>query len=232
MTQNVTRPSISEAGMRIMRQLIGQPPQTMPQLIDILQVTRTAISEQLSELIAIGYVEQTLVHRGGRGRPRFSFSATELAMRHLFEGYQDVVVPAIWRSVRLHFGDDAVETIAHDIASEISKQFTKQMKGKSHESRMRELADILDRSGRLAEYHEQKNGVEIRKFNCPFISMADETGTLCYIDRLCMQKIIGDDELAPVKLVSSRHDGNPCCTFHLDRPAQKLTQFCNLGIDI
>lgn len=232
MDQNVTRPLVSEAGMRIMRQLIGQPPQTMTQLIDVLKVTRTAVSEQLSELTAIGYVGQTLVHCGGRGRPRFSFSATELAMRRLFEGNQDIVVPAMWRSIRRHFDDEAVEKIAHDVAVEIARQFTKQMKGKSYRSRMKEFVDILVRTGRLAEYHEKKNGVEIRKFNCPFISMADETGTLCRIDRLCMQIIVGNKELAPVKLTSSRHDGNSCCTFYLDLNSKDSMQFSNLGIDI
>lgn len=232
MNRTVTRPSISDAGMRIMRQLIGHPPQTMTELIEALNVTRTAVAEQLNELISVHYVEQTLVRGGGRGRPRYLFSATELAMRHLFEGNQDIVVPAMWRAIQKYFGDEAVERISHDVAAEIALRFTSQMSDRSHRSRMKEFADILNRSGRLADYRERKNAIEVCKLNCPFASMGDDTGTLCRIDRLCMQMIVGDGDLAPVHLVDNRHEGNHCCTFRLELHGKEKTDFRNVGLDI
>lgn len=229
MSLNGSRPSIGEAGMRIMRLLIGHPPLTMTEMIDALHVTRNAITEQINDLIANHYVRQTQERDGGRGRPRYLFSATELAMKQLFEGYQDVVVPAMWRSLRRQLGDEAVEQIAQDVADEIADRFIRQMHARTPQGRIREFFDILERQGRLVEINEKKNAIEIRKYNCPFISMSDETGTLCYIDQLCMRQILGEGEPAPVKLISSRNEGNPCCTFRLDLSPKTGPQFCNLG---
>ncbi len=208
---NVTRPSISESGMRIMRLLIGHPPQTIVQLIESLNITRTAVTEQIDELILSGYVERTIERCPGRGRPRYLFTATKLAMRHLFEGNQDIVVPAIWRSVKKHFGDAAVVTVCHDVAMEVAQTFINQISSEHPKDRMKEFVNILLCCGRLAEFHEKNGVAEIRKFNCPFVSMTDGTNTECFIDHLAMQKIVN----APLEVSRSRHDGHPCCTFVL-----------------
>lgn len=229
---NATRPSISEASLRIMRQLIGHPPRTVSELIGALHVTRTAVMEQIAELMDHHYVEQTIQRDGGRGRPRYLFSATDLAMRQLFEGHQDVVVPAMWRSIRNRYGDESVESVARDVAREISEKYLRQIVSRTYRGRIKELCNLLTCQGRLVECREKKNSIEICKFNCPFISMADETGTLCYIDRLCMQLVVGSGEPAPVKLVSSRNEGHPCCTFQLDLSPKKEMKFYNIGLDI
>ena len=61
---------ITSAGMRIINLLVGQPPLAIAEMIDNLNVTRTAITEQLSELIEAGYVERTVEKLSSRGRPR------------------------------------------------------------------------------------------------------------------------------------------------------------------
>ncbi len=211
---NATRPSISESGMRIMRLLIGQPPQTILQMIDSLRITRTAITEQVRELVAAGYVDQAIERSAQRGRPKYLFSATDQAMRQLFEGNQNVVVPAIWRSLRKHFGEEAVAKVCRDVSDEVAQIFIDQITSADPKNRMKEFVNILLGCDRLAEYKEKEGAVEIYKHNCPFISMADDSGALCCIDRLAMQKIIG----APLEVTQSRKDGFPCCTFSLKYP--------------
>ena len=107
----IIRNSISAVGTRIMRLLIGQSPKTMTELIEATGVTRTAISEQLSELISSGYIQQKLERLPGRGRPRYLYSATEYALKKLFEGYQSILVPAAWRAIKKHCGADVVDTV-------------------------------------------------------------------------------------------------------------------------
>lgn len=224
--------SISEPAMRIMKQLVGRPPQTISELVKSLDVTRTAVCEQLDELIARRYVHQSREHDGRRGRPRYLFSATDLAMRQLFEGNQDVVVPAMWRSIRQHFGDEAVDTIVFDIARELAEKFVHLITATTFRGRMKEFVALLMRHGRLVELHEQKTHFELMKFNCPFSSMADDTGVLCCIDRLAMQLIVGNGQIAPIQLVRSRNDGNHCCVFHLDLFGKSTSKFYNYGLDI
>ena len=56
--------AVSAAGMRIIRLLVGCPPKSIAELIDATEVTRTAVTEQLSELVAAGFVERTIQRYG------------------------------------------------------------------------------------------------------------------------------------------------------------------------
>lgn len=230
--KNAERPMISEAGMRIMRQLVGHPPQTMSDLVQALHVTRNAVTEQMDELIARNLVRQTLEDGKRRGRPRYLFTATENAMRHLFDGHQDIVVPTMWRMVRKYYGDEAVGTLVDEIAREVSDFYRCQMKCRTCRDRAREFVDLLIDNGRLIECRETRHCIDICKFNCPFASMADVTGNLCCVDRVAMQLIIGNGKRAPVRLVASRNEGNPCCTFRLDLNAKNASAYQNCGLDI
>lgn len=234
MTTNTTaaRTSIGESAMRIMRRLIGHPPQTISELAKSLNVTRTAVTEQINELIALHLVRQTRQHGGRRGRPCCLFSATDLAMRRLFDGNQDIVVPAMWRSIREHFGDEAVDMVVFDIARELAEKYAPLITSTTLRGRMQEFVMILARHGWLVELHERSTHFELLKFNCPFGSMADDTGTLCCIDRFAMQLIVGNGQVAPIRLVQSRNDGNHCCVFHLDLHSKPTSKFCNCGSDI
>ena len=91
--------TISPAGLRIMKLLVGNPPQTVAELIRAAGVTRTAVTEQLNELVAAGFVERDTQRLPGRGRPRHLYRATDAALVLLFASNQRLVVPAIWRAI-------------------------------------------------------------------------------------------------------------------------------------
>src|SRR3972149_778842 len=90
---------VSAAGMRVIRLLVGAAPPTVFDLMDATGVTRTAITEQLNELVAGGFVERTVERLPGRGRPRHLYRATSAALLLLFASNQRLVVPAIWRAI-------------------------------------------------------------------------------------------------------------------------------------
>lgn len=223
---------ISEAGMRIMRRLVGQAPQTMSDLVQALQVTRNAVTEQMDELIARNLVRQTQEDGGRRGRPRYFFTATEKAMRRLFDGYQDIVVPTMWGLIRKHHGDEAVELLVDELAREVSDLYLRQLKSRSCRDRAREFVGLLSGNGWLIECRETRHGIDICKYNCPFASMADATGNLCCVDQAALQLIIGNGKRAPVRIVASRNEGHPCCTFRLELNKKKEPEYPNCGLDI
>jgi predicted transcriptional regulator len=76
--------TISAAGLRVVRLLVGNPPQTVSSLIRATGVTRTAVTEQLNELIAAGFVERDTERLSGRGRPRHLYRTTQAALVLLF----------------------------------------------------------------------------------------------------------------------------------------------------
>ena len=205
----MNRTGVSEAGMRIMRLLVGYPPQQMNDLIRMTGVTRTAITEQINELIDAGFVEQTIERFKGRGRPRFLYSATMVALKQLFEGNQGVVVPAIWKAVRRYCSPDTVMKICEDVAQDIADQFNPRIVATDPKERMRKFYEIISEN-RLSQLTDNGNEVSVSKMSCPFISMQDESGTICMIDQLTMSKIIGPS----VRRTCCRYqDDGTCCTY-------------------
>jgi len=194
-----------------MRLLIGQPPKTMTELIEATGVTRTAISEQLNELISSGYIQQKLERLPGRGRPRYLYSATEYALKKLFEGYQNIVVPSAWLAIQKHCGDEVLTKVCDDISNDLAEHFNKQIESDIPEKRLQEFTDIVCRSGRLGACRIDGDNVEYDKLSCPFVSMYDGSGIVCEIDKLSMSKIVK----APVERVNCRLEGSPCCTFRI-----------------
>jgi predicted transcriptional regulator len=75
---------ITAAGLRIVKLLVGRPPQSITGLLTDVGVTRTAITEQLNDLAAAGFVERQAQRLPGRGRPRFLYRATDAALVLLF----------------------------------------------------------------------------------------------------------------------------------------------------
>jgi len=192
-----------------MRLLIGHLPQQMNDLIRSTGVTRTAITEQINELIEAGFVEQTIERAKGRGRPRFLYSATQLALKQLFEGNQDIVVPAIWKAVRRYCNPDTVMKICNDVAQSLADQFNPRIEATDPKDRMRRFYNLTCKPGRLVEIDDSGNEVSVHKLSCPFISMYDESGTICMIDELAMKKIVGPN----VRRTSHRYENGTCCTF-------------------
>ena len=80
--------TVTAAGMRLMKLLVGQPPQAVSELVRMAGVTRTAVAEQLDELVAAGLVERQTQRLSGRGRPRHLYRATNTAISLLFTGRQ------------------------------------------------------------------------------------------------------------------------------------------------
>ena len=68
--QDVAETVISSTAMRIVKLLVGNEPRTIADLVDETGVTRTAVTEQLNELVAGGFVEKTTERVIGRGRRR------------------------------------------------------------------------------------------------------------------------------------------------------------------
>ena len=62
--------TVTPAGLRVVKLLVGNPPQSIADLMDATGVTRTAVTEQLNELVAAGFVERRTERVAGRGRPR------------------------------------------------------------------------------------------------------------------------------------------------------------------
>ena len=203
--------TVSAAGLRIVKLLVGNPPQTVSDLIDSTGVTRTAITEQLNELVAGGFVEKSTEKLSGRGRPRHLYQATDASLLLLFTTNQKLVVPAIWKSIQEIGGDDLKMQVLKKVGQLLANHYLPRITAKNPEDRLKQLMELMNEEGSLVEVREVNGDLVLLRRSCPFISMVDEERAICTVDQDVMSHVVGKQ----VRRSACRHDGAPCCTFEI-----------------
>ena len=205
--------TISAAGLRVVRLLVGNPPQTIADLARATGVTRTAVVEQLDELLAAGFVARETQRLTGRGRPHHLYRATDDALVLLFPGNQSLVVPAIWSAVRDLGGDDLLKKVIKRVGRALAEHYNRKITAKRPQDRLRQLVALLAAEGELVDAVESgKQHVSLRKRSCPFISMLEQQRLVCQVDLEMLSAVVGHR----VRQTAFRRDGHPCCTFEFD----------------
>ena len=197
--------------MRIVRLLVGKPPQTVADLIELTGVTRTAVTEQLNELVAAGFVDRGTERPAGRGRPRHTYAATNAALCVLFAGNQQLVVPAMWRAIAEAGGESLTKKVLRRVSRTLAEHYNRQITGKDPKRRFRRLIELLDEEGVLVEAQQRNGQVVLCKRSCPFITMLDESRSVCCVDQAMMAQVVG----SPIRRTSCRYEGDPSCTFEI-----------------
>ena len=201
---------VSQAGMRVVRLLVGRPPQSVADLIEATGVTRTAVTEQLSELLAAGFVERTTEQPDGRGRPRHLYRATNASLVFLFAGNQQLLVPAIWEAIEEAGGEALKRKVLKRVSRKMAKHYKARITGKTPRERLAQLADVLREEGCVVELDDSGNAqVILRKRSCQFFSMFEDTRSVCLVEHELLRSLLR----APVRQTASRHDGDVCCSF-------------------
>jgi predicted ArsR family transcriptional regulator len=195
--------------MRLIRLLAGRPPLPVLELMNEVGVTRTAVTEQLHDLMQCGYVERIIEHLPGRGRPRHLYSATPAALVLLFASNQQLVVPAIWKAIQESGGEALTERVLHAVTRALLEHYRSRITASEPQKRLAQYRRILEEEGGLVDLRSKDGEIFITKRTCPFISMFEDERNVCAIDLELMASIAG----CPVRQISCRHDGDPCCRF-------------------
>ena len=203
---------ISAAGLRVIKLLVGNPPQTINDLVRVTGVTRTAVTEQLNELVTAGLVERGMERLRGRGRPRHLFSATPSALILLFASNQRLVVPAIWQAVAELGGTEMSHKVLTRVSQILAEHYKAKIAATEPKERLEQFIDLLRAEGGLLELRTEGGRLAMYKRSCPFISMFDDARNVCCVDLDMISEVVG----VPVRQSACRHDGAPCCVFELD----------------
>jgi predicted ArsR family transcriptional regulator len=210
----VTEPEVivSAAGLRVVKLLVGHPPRTLTDLARASGVTRTAVKQQLTDLVSNGLAQCTLEHLSGRGRPRYRYSATSTALTLLFASNQRLVVPAIWQAVEAVGGRELSKKVLRRVSHTLAEHYNSKISATKPQKRLEQFIELLRAEGGLLDFHQEDGQIILYKRSCAFISMFDPSRNVCCVDRELIRNVVG----APVRQSASRHDGQPCCIFELD----------------
>lgn len=206
--------SVSTAGMRLINTLVGTSPKSIEELVEAAGVTRTAVTEQLNELLDSGFVQRERQRLVGRGRPRYVYSTTDHALACLFPANQALVVPAMWQAIEKIGGAELKAQVIDELAHALADHYRKKIKAKTPANRLAEMARLLcSTEGNQIEVKRGKGGkVAMLRRSCSFFSMFEESRTVCCLDQRVLSEVVG----AEVRRTASRHDGHPCCVFQLN----------------
>jgi DeoR family transcriptional regulator, suf operon transcriptional repressor len=204
---------ISAAGLRIVKLLVGKPPQSVADLIKATAVTRTAISEQLNELVRSGFVETEVERTASRGRPRYLYRATNAGSLVLYEHGNCRVVPAIWDAIAAVGGDELLRKVTKKVSKRVAEQYSPKITAKKPEDRLRQMVEALNSEGGVCEVVQKNGRPVLHKRSCPFVGMGDEKRSICCVDLEAIGQVVGK----PVRRTASRKDGAPCCTFEIPK---------------
>jgi predicted ArsR family transcriptional regulator len=204
---------INAAGLRVVKLLVGNEPQTIDSLIRAAGVTRTAVAEQLHALMAAGLVERTIEKLKGRGRPRHRFAATRAALASLSANNQSLVVPAVWQAIDELGGGELLKKVLKRVGRLLADHYSLRITATDPKERLQQFVKLLETEGALLELGRSNGRLVIRRRSCPFINMSDDKRTVCAIDLDLMSAVAGRQ----VRRIASRQDGSPSCIFEVER---------------
>jgi predicted ArsR family transcriptional regulator len=201
--------TISPASLRIVQMLVGRPPATVASLIRATGVTRTAVVQQLNDLMSAGYVERTIERRPSRGGPPHVYRASDRTML-LFTNGQQVVMSSLWQAVFDLCGEDEAKRIVKRVSRMMTDYYRQKITAKKPQERLRQLIAVFADEGQLVDLVDNRNGQwAIHRRSCPFAGMADDQQSVCQIDQEMMSALVGRH----VRRTACRREGAPCCIF-------------------
>lgn len=182
---------------------------TVKELERALGVTANAVRQQVTGLVAEGYVHLE-VERSGRGRPKHVYSLTG-AGRMLFPHHYDEFTNGLLREILISDGSQKVEELLGRMGRRLAAQYEGELAGLATIERTARLAELLNAKGILAEMRLQPDGIVFHEYTCPYYELARQHRAICDMEEGMLAQAVRQ----PVELVSCTLDGNHGCQFRI-----------------
>jgi DeoR family transcriptional regulator, suf operon transcriptional repressor len=189
---------------------------TVKELEGALGVTANAVRQQVTNLVAEGYVQQE-VERNGRGRPRHVYSLTS-AGRMLFPHHYDEFTNGLLREILISDGSQKVEELLGRIGRRLAAQYESELAGLATVERTARLTELLNAKGILAEMQLQPDAIVFHEYTCPYYELAREHRAICDMEEGMLAQAVR----RPVELVACTLDGNHGCHFRIQHVSDEI----------
>lgn len=183
---------------------------TVKDLEGALRVTANAVRQQLSVLLAEGYISQQ-VENIGRGRPKHVYGLTDKG-RALFPHHYDEFTNSLLREILVSEGPEKVQELMGRMSRRLAAQYERELAGLPAEERATRLTELLNAKGILAEIKFEEGGIVFHEYTCPYYELAREHRAICDME----EEMIAHAMKRPVALVSCSLDGHHGCQFRIE----------------
>lgn len=176
-----------------------------------LGITEMAVRRHLNTLERDGYVTSALV-RQSVGRPAHLYSLTEQADECFPKNYDSLTLDLLAELESDAFGDEAVGKLFTGREEKLVLQYQSRMDAKTLEERVKELAEIQNQGGYMAEWERDVKGdYFIHEYNCPITQVAKRYNQACECELSLFERLLH----AHVERTECLAQGGGKCTYRI-----------------
>ncbi len=169
-----------------------------------LGISRMAVHKHAKDLEGRGLIERVPV-RGGPGRPRLAMRLAPKASTLFPKAYAEVSCSAL-AFIEEKLGRKGVEEALRRRQTSVMPGYQDRVQSDSLAGRVKELADLRDDEGYMAESHGGKKGsFEIVEYNCPIRDIAERYWEACTVENEMFRKVLKADVETTHRVVAGAH---------------------------
>ena len=183
----------------------------LEELANVMKVSRMAVHKHLTVLQQRGLVEAVEI-RGHVGRPRMMYKLTSQSKTVFPKAYSAIATHAL-DFIERNIGKEAVEKVLRERQSELFDNYYKRLKDLDFDKQVKELAQIRDEEGYMAESKKESKGSArkhiLLEYNCPIIHIAENHWEACITETELFEKLLG----ANIETTHRAAKGDSICKF-------------------
>lgn len=192
---------------RILDTLHRKPKITINELAEAVGINAISVRHHLSNLEKEGLISAE-EERHGVGRPRLAYSLTEDGMERFPTKYLRLTTRLL-SQMKESLPAPSVTKLFSQVAEDMAKEYSDQMKGLSIEQRLDFVKDILSKEGFIVEWEKKGKEYQIHEISCPYYQIGVAHPEVCTVDQTLISKMLA----LPAVKVQCILDGNAHCTY-------------------
>ena len=166
----------------------------LEELAKAMKISRMAVHKHLALLQERGLV-MSVETTGHVGRPRMIYKLTSQSRTIFPKSYSAIATHAL-DFIERNMGKAAVEKVLRERQSELFEQYYKRLRNLEFDKRVKELANIRDEEGYMAESRRERKNYGrhvLLEYNCPILHIAEKHWEACSTETELFENLLGAD---------------------------------------
>jgi len=192
---------------KILQTLLRHPKITINEIAQAVGINAISVRHHLSNLEKEGLIAAE-EERHGVGRPRLMYSLTEDGMERFPTKYLRLTTRLLTQ-MKETLPAPAVAKLFSQVAEDMAKEYTEQIKGLSMEERLDFVKELLAQEGFTVEWEKKGKEYQIHEITCPYYQIGIAHPEVCTVDQTLISKMLA----LPANKVQCILNGAAHCTY-------------------
>ena len=174
-----------------------------------LDMSPMGVRQHLGNLERDGLVEYSR-QKSNRGRPKYIYTLTDQAKGIFPESYKSFAIEILEEAEDIGGKNLVNQLLKQRMESQI-KNYKKRLQNKNLNKKIKELAQIRDEEGYMANINKNGDNYALIEYHCPISMIAKKYPYLCETERELFQRTLGVEIKREHHLICGSHK----CSYHI-----------------